>query len=89
MFKMPHACYNHCKIILFTIFNGIFIPYRTAGLYKCSDTCCMSNFYTIIKRKKCIACQYSTFQIKIKLLCFFNGLPQCINPLMFDRSLYQ
>src|SRR3954471_19013246 len=39
----------------------------------------MAHFYTVIKREKCITGHNSSLQIKIKMTCFFQCMPQCIN----------
>ena len=75
---MPKTRHYHSQLVLHTIFNTIVVAYRATGLYKSFNTLGMGKLYTIVKRKKCIGCQYSALQIKVKLFGFINTLAQCI-----------
>ena len=79
MLKMTQPCYYHGKVILFAIFNWIFIADGAAWLNERRNACCVGNLYTIIKRKKGIAAECCTGEVKIKLLCLIDWLAQRIN----------
>ena len=84
--EMSYACDHHGQIVGQAIINAVFVSYRSTGLDECCNACFMSHLYAIIKWKEGIACHYRTFQVKIKLPCFFYGLPECINPACLSAA---
>ena len=76
---MSESCHHHGQSTFLAVCNGVFVPDGTSGLDKGLNAFCMAHFYAVIKRKEGITGQYSTLQIKIELLGFFNGMPEGIN----------
>ena len=75
--------------MLYAIFNGILIAYRSTRLYKSGDTCFMTELNTIVKREKSIRSQYGAIQIEFEMTCFFHSLTQSIYPAGLSAPLAQ
>ena len=77
---MTHAGHDHCQSLLFAIGNGILIADASAGLYISQYPCRVAHFDTVVKREECITGHYRSCGFGAKLFCFFQRLPERINP---------
>jgi hypothetical protein len=76
--EMSEACHHHGQSTFFAVRNGVFVSDGTSWLDEGLDAFSMAHFYAVIKRKEGITGQDGTLQLKIELLCFFNGMPEGI-----------